>query len=86
MKSASTESPAKMSVKSVLASHGSEGGQRKHEADGQEPQWLADAEHAQRQLQNPKRCQRLHPEIDPESGILAEMEVEPNAGERLGTR
>ena len=42
------------------------GGQDQHEADREQPQRLRHAEHAQRQLQDPQRRQRLNPEIDPE--------------------
>ncbi len=76
MKSASTDSPAKMSVRSVLASHGSAVVMLSTRPMRQQPQRLADAEHAQRQLQDPQRCQRLDSEIDPETRILAEMEIE----------
>ena len=51
-------------------------GKGQREADRQQPQGLGHAEHAQRQLQYPQRCQRLDPKIDPEGGALAEMQIE----------
>ena len=47
-----------------------------HEADCQQPQRPGHAKHAQCQLQDPQCRQRLDPEIDPERGVLAEMEIE----------
>ena len=63
---------------------GQRGGQDQHEADRQQPQRLRHAEHAQRQLQDPQRRQRLDPEIDPEIRILAEMKIEAEHGGAAG--
>ena len=76
MKSDSTDRPAKMSVSSVLASQGSEVVRISTRLTASSRNGREHAEHAQRQLQDPQRRQRLDPEVDPEARILAEMEIE----------
>ena len=76
MKSASTDRPAKMSVSSVLASQGSAVVRTSTRLIASSRNGCGHAEHAQRQLQDPQRRQRLDPEIDPEARILAEMKIE----------
>ena len=57
--------------KDVRQKHAGKPGQRRGqdqcEADHQQPQRPGHAQHAQRQLQDPERRQRLNPEIDPEA-------------------
>ena len=76
MNSASTDSPAKRSVSSMLASQGSAVAKDQRDADRDQAKGLQHAEHAQRHLQDPQRRQRLDAEIDPERGTLAEMQIE----------
>ena len=69
MNSASTDSPAKMSVKSMLASQGSAVVRIRAMLRPDQPQGPRHAEHAQRQLQDPQRRERLMPRLSqkPES-------------------
>ena len=73
-----------MSVSSMLASQGSAVVRISTRLIARQPQRLRHAEHAQRQLQDPQRRQRLDPEIDPEVRILAEMQIEAEHGRAAG--
>ena len=84
MNSASTDRPVKMSVSSVEASQGSAVVRIRARLIAVSRHGPAHAEHAQRQLQDPQRRQRLNAQIDPEARTLAEMQIEPEHGGPAG--
>ncbi len=84
MNSDSTDSPAKMSVSSMLASQGSAVVRIRAMLSQISRRRPRHAEHAQRQLQDPQRRQRLNPEIEPEARILAVMQIETEHGGAAG--
>ena len=76
MNSASTDSPAKMSVNSMLASQGSAVVRIRAMLSQISRKGLAMPSTRKRQLQDPEGRQRLNPEIEPEARILAVMQIE----------
>ena len=55
-------------------------GQDQEQADREQPERLGEIEHAQAELQDPQRRQRLDAEVEPEIRTLAEMQIEAEHG------